>query len=290
MASLLTPQDIRRLAEKFGVSPTKKLGQNFVVDQNTVRKIVQIADVGPENSVLEVGPGLGSLTLGLLEAGSRVIAVEIDATLAQHLPDTQQQFQPQGGLTVIHEDALKISTLPSSVDTLVANLPYNVSVPILMHLLATFPSLNSALVMVQSEVGERLVAEPGTKIYGAPSVKASWYGHWSIAGKVSRQIFWPVPNVDSVLVRYQQSKTQYTDTDFRGFTSVEHFRQECFRLIDMAFGQRRKMLRQSLSQYFGGGSEASQAIINAGIDPTARPEDLALESFIELTRQAADVM
>lgn len=286
MASLLTAQDIRQLADRFGVSPTKKLGQNFVVDQNTVRKIVETAWVGSEDTVLEIGPGLGSLTLGLLEAGCRVIAVELDATLAKHLPDTQQRFQPGTSLTVIHDDALRVSSLPEPVNALVANLPYNVSVPILMHLLETFPTLQTGLVMVQSEVGERLAASPGSKIYGAPSVKAAWYGTWSVAGKVSRQIFWPIPNVDSNLVRYIAYEQSVASDNYAPYTSAEEFRKACFALIDAAFEQRRKMLRQALSRHFGSVPKAEQVITAAGIDPTLRGEMLSLEDFIALTRQS----
>ena len=201
---LLGPAEIRDLAELLDVTPTKKLGQNFVHDGNTVRRIVQVAGVQRGETVLEIGPGLGSLTLGLLEAGASVIAVEIDRRLAEQLPHTVRLMQPGTTLTVVTDDALRVTELPGEPVRLVANLPYNVSVPVLLHLLEHFPSLTSGIVMVQAEVGHRLAAEPGSKVYGAPSVKAAWYGRWRTAGQVSRMVFWPVPNVDSVLVGFDR--------------------------------------------------------------------------------------
>ncbi|HXR43408.1 MAG TPA: 16S rRNA (adenine(1518)-N(6)/adenine(1519)-N(6))-dimethyltransferase RsmA, partial [Pseudolysinimonas sp.] len=195
MSPLLGPAEIRQLAAELDLQPTKRLGQNFVVDANTVRRIVTTAGVQPGDEVLEIGPGLGSLTLGLLDAGARVTAVEIDPRLAERLPGTAASDR----LTVITEDAMKLGELPAAPKRLVANLPYNVSVPVLLHLLPLLPSLETALVMVQAEVGQRLAAAPGSKVYGSPSVKAAWYGRWSAAGMVSRQVFWPVPNVDSIL-------------------------------------------------------------------------------------------
>ncbi|MDQ1552991.1 MAG: rRNA (adenine1518-N6/adenine1519-N6)-dimethyltransferase, partial [Microbacteriaceae bacterium] len=202
MAGLLGPAEIRDLAELLGIQPTKKLGQNFVIDANTVRRIVRVAGVEAGGSVVEVGPGLGSLTLGLLETGASVVAVEIDKRLAAQLPLTVSLFQPDAQLTVVAEDAMKITELPGNPTTLVANLPYNISVPVLLHFLEHFPFIDNGLVMVQSEVGQRLAAPPGSKIYGSPSVKAAWYGSWRLAGQVSRQVFWPVPNVDSILVSF----------------------------------------------------------------------------------------
>lgn len=275
MNRLLGPVEIRQLAEQLDITPTKKLGQNFVVDANTVRKIVQAARLEPTDVVLEIGPGLGSLTLGLLEAQHEVVAVEIDGRLAELLPTTAQEFQPGSHLTVVHQDALRVTGLPKAPDALVANLPYNVSVPVLLHLLEHFESLNKGLVMVQAEVGYRLAAGPGSKIYGAPSVKAAWYGSWEIAGKVSRQIFWPVPNVDSVLVRF--SATAEPDT-----VAV---RRRTFRLVDAAFGQRRKTLRQALSQTYGSADAAAEALSAAGISPSARGEELLLADFLRLGQQ-----
>ena len=271
--ALLGPSEIRDLAAQLDLQPTKKLGQNFVVDGNTVRKIVKTAGVAAGDHVLEVGPGLGSLTLGLLEAGARVTAVELDGRLAELLPRTVEQLQPGAPLTVIHDDALRV-LIDDAPTRLVANLPYNVSVPVLLHLLSTVPSLATALVMVQAEVGQRLAAPPGSKVYGSPSVKAAWYGTWSTAGTVSRQVFWPVPNVDSILVSYRRGEP-------RG-DAVE--RDALFRLVDAAFGQRRKMLRQALSELLGGSAAASTRLEAAGLDPTARGEQLSIDDFVALTR------
>ncbi|MGB3414635.1 MAG: 16S rRNA (adenine(1518)-N(6)/adenine(1519)-N(6))-dimethyltransferase RsmA [Microbacteriaceae bacterium] len=281
MTKLLGAADIRQLAEEMGVTPTKKLGQNFVVDGNTVRKIVKSANLVAGDIVLEVGPGLGSLTLGILEAGHEVLAVEIDSRLAERLAETASKFQPEATeherLTVIHQDALQLRELPKAPQALVANLPYNVSVPVLLHLLEHFPSLNKGLVMVQAEVGYRLAAGPGSKIYGAPSLKAAWYGHWEIAGKVSRQIFWPIPNVDSVLVRF--SSDERPDS--------EEMRQQTFRIIDAAFGQRRKTLRQALATLYGSPTAAAEAVEAAGIVSSARGEELVLSQFLDLARNSS---
>jgi 16S rRNA (adenine1518-N6/adenine1519-N6)-dimethyltransferase len=272
-ARLLGPAEVRDLAAALDLQPTKKLGQNFVVDANTVRKIVRTAGVERGDEVLEVGPGLGSLTLGLLEAGARVTAVELDGRLAELLPSTVAELQPGADLTVIHDDALRVQ-VPGSPARLVANLPYNVSVPVLLHLLATVPSLESALVMVQAEVGQRLAAPPGSKVYGSPSAKAAWYGRWSTAGTISRQVFWPVPNVDSILVAFERHDVPGTAAE----------RELTFRLIDAAFGQRRKMLRQALSDLLGGSAAASARLEAAGIDPTTRGEQLAIGDFLALAR------
>jgi len=270
--TLLGPAEIRELAERLDVAPTKKLGQNFVIDANTVRKIVKSAGVQPGETVVEVGPGLGSLTLGLLEAGASVVAVEIDARLAVALPDTIDAFAPGSALTVIHHDALPIEHLPGEPSRLVANLPYNVSVPVLLHFMEHFASIRSGVVMVQAEVGHRLAATPGSKIYGSPSVKAAWYGSWRIAGTVSRQVFWPVPNVDSVLVSFERH-TEPGD---------EALRRRTFELVDAAFGQRRKMLRQALADIFGSSTAASHALEGAGIAPTQRGEELVLGDYVRL--------
>ncbi|WP_308799176.1 16S rRNA (adenine(1518)-N(6)/adenine(1519)-N(6))-dimethyltransferase RsmA [Agromyces silvae] len=276
---LLGPAEIRDLAEVLGVSPTKKLGQNFVHDANTVRRIVQTAGVERGDTVLEVGPGLGSLTLGLLEAGADVIAVEIDGRLAEQLPHTVRLMQPGTSLTVIHEDALRVTELPGAPSRLVANLPYNVSVPVLLHLLEHLDSLTSGIVMVQAEVGYRLAAEPGSKVYGAPSVKAAWYGDWRTAGQVSRLVFWPVPNVDSVLVGFKRREPPGTEAE----------RRRTFELVDAAFQQRRKMLRQALSGVLGGSAAAASEVLErAGIDPQVRGEQLRVGEFLEITRALAE--
>lgn len=270
---LLGPAEIRDLADQLHLAPTKKLGQNFVVDGNTVRKIVRIADVSAGDQVLEVGPGLGSLTLGLTETGARVVAVEIDARLAEQLPKTVAMLQPDAELTVVTGDGMTIAGLPGQPTVLVANLPYNVSVPILIHLLTTLPSLERGLVMVQAEVGHRLAARPGSKVYGVPSVKVAWFGDWQVVGQISRQVFWPVPNVDSVLVGYSRRSAPLGSEDERAKT---------FEIVDAAFGQRRKMLRQSLQPLLG--SDAQGLIIDAGCDPTLRAEQLSVDDFLAIAR------
>ncbi len=276
--TLLGAADIRRLAAELDVTPTKKLGQNFVVDANTVRKIVHAARVQEGERVVEIGPGLGSLTLAILEAGASVTAVEIDHRLAERLPQTAgEQGVPEGRLTVVDADALRVTELPGDPQVLVANLPYNVSVPVLLHFLETFPRIARGLVMVQAEVAERLAAKPGSKIYGAPSVKAAWYGPWRLSGTVSRQVFWPVPNVDSLLVGFDR------DPEPRG---SEEERRRTFEIVDAAFNQRRKMLRQALSGLFGSSAAASAALEAAGVAPTARGEDLTVEDYHRIARTA----
>lgn len=275
---LLGPAEIRDLAKLLEVTPTKKLGQNFVHDANTVRRIVQTAGVRAGETVLEIGPGLGSLTLGLLEAGASVIAVEIDKRLAAQLPHTAGIMQPGKPLTVVTEDALRVTELPGEPVRLVANLPYNISVPVLLHLLEHFDSLQSGIVMVQSEVGYRLAAGPGSKVYGAPSVKSAWYGRWRTAGQVSRMVFWPVPNVDSVLVGFERADVPGTESE----------RVATFALVDAAFQQRRKMLRQSLSSVLGGTSASATAVLEtAGVDPQERGEQLTVADFLRIARAAA---
>lgn len=276
--ALLGPAEIRDLAELLDVTPTKKLGQNFVHDANTVRRIVHVAGVQAGETVLEIGPGLGSLTLGLTEAGADVIAVEIDGRLAEQLPKTVALMQPDASLQVVHRDALKVVELPGAPVRLVANLPYNVSVPVLLHLLEHFDSLASGVVMVQAEVGYRLAAEPGSKVYGAPSVKAGWYGAWRTAGQVSRQVFWPVPNVDSVLVAFERREAPGSEAE----------RRATFELVDAAFQQRRKMLRQSLSGLLGGSAASASAVLErAGVDPQQRGEQLDTAAFLGIARAAA---
>lgn len=270
---LLGPAEIRDLAELLDVTPTKKLGQNFVIDANTVRKIVKVAHVEAGDRVVEIGPGLGSLSLGIVEAGASLVAVEIDGRLAAQLPVTFSEMAPGSDLTVIHEDAMKIMALPNEPTRLVANLPYNVSVPVLLHFLEHFPSIRSGVVMVQAEVGHRLAAEPGSKVYGGPSAKAAWYGKWRIAGTVSRQVFWPVPNVDSVLVGFERDAEEPGD---------ESLRRRTFDIIDGAFGQRRKMLRQALSELCGSSAAATELLERAGIDPTLRGEQLNISQFVSI--------
>jgi len=276
LSGLLGPAEIRDLAELLGIQPTKKLGQNFVIDANTVRRIVKSAGVTGDETVVEVGPGLGSLTLGLLETGASVVAVEIDKRLAAQLPLTVESLQPDARLTVITEDALRVTELPGDPTVFVANLPYNVSVPVLLHFLEHFPHIERGLVMVQAEVGERVAAGPGSKVYGAPSVKAAWYGEFATAGKVSRQVFWPVPNVDSILVRFERREQPGTEAE----------RLATFALVDAAFQQRRKMLRQALSGVLGGSAGASARLDAAGIAPTARGEELTVKEFLAIARAA----
>lgn len=277
--TLLGAAEIRSLAARLDVTPTKKLGQNFVVDANTVRRIVQVARVGGADRVVEVGPGLGSLTLAILETGASVTAVEIDHRLAAELPATARAHGvPDGALDVVHADALRVTELPGDPRVLVANLPYNVSVPVLLHFMETFPRLERGVVMVQAEVGERLAASPGSKVYGAPSAKAAWYGSWRLAGHVSRQVFWPVPNVDSVLVAFER------DPEPRG---SETEREATFRIVDAAFQQRRKMLRQALAGALGGSAAASGVLEAAGVEPTARGEALGIDDFHRIARTVA---
>ncbi|WP_201613792.1 16S rRNA (adenine(1518)-N(6)/adenine(1519)-N(6))-dimethyltransferase RsmA [Gulosibacter hominis] len=279
---LLGPAEVRELAAALDVHPTKKLGQNFVHDHGTVRRIVGLAQIAPGEHVLEIGPGLGSLTLTLLAAGAEVTAIEIDPRLAQRLPETAAVMAPNAAskLHVIEQDALKVTEVGGDPVALVANLPYNVSVPVLLHLLPLLPSLRRGVVMVQREVGERIAAEPGSRVYGAPSVKAAWFGNWQTRGLVGRKVFWPVPNVDSVLVSFATG-------DVRG---DEQLRERTFKLVDAAFAQRRKMLRQALAQSFGSAAAASQALVAAGIDPTARGEALTIDDYVALARVDVDTL
>lgn len=279
---LLGPTEVRELAAALDVHPTKKLGQNFVHDHGTVRRIVGLAQIAPGEHVLEIGPGLGSLTLALLAAGAEVTAIEIDPRLAQRLPETAAVMAPNAAskLHVIEQDALKVTEVGGDPVALVANLPYNVSVPVLLHLLPLLPSLRRGVVMVQREVGERIAAEPGSRVYGAPSVKAAWFGNWQTRGLVGRKVFWPVPNVDSVLVSFVAG-------DVRG---DEQLRERTFKLVDAAFAQRRKMLRQALAASFGSAAAASQALVAAGIDPTARGEALTIDDYVALARVDIDTL
>jgi 16S rRNA (adenine1518-N6/adenine1519-N6)-dimethyltransferase len=269
-SALLGPADIRELADALGVRPTKALGQNFLHDANTIRRIVRTAALEPAEQVLEVGPGLGSLTLGLLEAGHPVTAVEIDPVLAAALPATVAARLPDLPLTVLTADALRLQDLPGPAPTaLVANLPYNVAVPVVLHLLERVPTLRAALVLVQAEVADRLAAPPGSKVYGVPSVKAAWYAAATRAGAVSRTVFWPVPNVDSGLVRLVRRRPPQTTAS----------RAQVFAVIDAAFAQRRKMLRSALAPWAGTAAAAETILRAAGVDPTARGETLDVAAF-----------
>ena len=266
---LLGPADVRLLAERYGVRPTKQRGQNFVIDANTVRRIVAVAGISADEHVLEVGPGLGSLTLGLLGAARQVTAVEIDHALASGLRETVVEYAPgrSGALTVVDGDALRVP-IEGDPTALVANLPYNVAVPVLLHLLETVPSLDRVLVMVQLEVAERLAAGPGTRIYGVPSVKAAWYCDVQKAGHVGRTVFWPAPRVDSALVLMRRRQPPATAVG----------RERVFEVVDTAFGQRRKMLRASLAGLTSPGA-AEAALRRAEVDPTARAERLTVAEF-----------
>lgn len=273
--ALLGPVQVRELAARLEVRPTKQWGQNFVVDQNTVRKIVRIAQVGPEDSVVEVGPGLGSLTLALLPIVGHVTAVEVDPRLAGALEETVTAYQPQNvaKLRIIAADALTVTTLPKPKPTaLVANLPYNISVPVVLSFLERFPTIQRVLVMVQLEVAERLAAPPGSKTYGVPSLKAAWYCHVELAGRVGRNVFWPAPNVDSGLVSLVRRDPPETSAS----------REEVFRCIDAAFLQRRKGLRRALAGWAGSAQTAEAALRAAGIDPITRGEQLDIVAFARI--------
>ncbi len=273
MTGLLGPVEVRELAGRLGLRPTKTLGQNFMHDPNSIRRIVRDASLEQGESVLEIGPGLGSLTLGLLEAGARVTAVEIDPRLAAELPVTVGRQLPEraDALTVVEADALQVRALPEPLPTaLVANLPYNIAVPLLLNLMAALPSLRHGLVLVQLEVADRLAAPPGSKVYGVPSAKLAWYGPSRRIGVVPRTVFWPVPNVESGLVSFQRDGVVRGDRD------------QVFTVIDRAFAQRRKMLRSALATLFGSSARAEQALLRAGVDPTARGETLDIDAFVRI--------
>ncbi len=274
-AGLLGPAEIRALAAALGIRPTKRLGQNFVIDSNTVRRIVRIARIEPDDIVVEVGPGLGSLTLALLPEAARVIAVEIDGRLATALPATVADRLPACAdrLQVVAADALTLEGLPGPAPTaLVANLPYNVAVPVLLRMLDRFSSIQRGLVMVQSEVADRLTAAPGSKSYGIPSIKVRWYADIQRAGSVGRTVFWPAPHVDSALVILTRQLPPATSAS----------RAQVFTLIDAAFAQRRKTLRAALAAWAGSSAAAERALRGVGIDPTARGESLSLAEFTRL--------
>ena len=271
-SGLLGAAQVRELAARFGIRPTKTWGQNFVIDANTVQRIARVAGIGADDVVVEVGPGLGSLTLALLPVARHVTVVEVDPVLADALPETVSTVAPAVAdrLTVVHADALRVEELPGEAPTaLVANLPYNVSVPVVLSFLERFPSIERILVMVQLEVAERLAAKPGSKIYGVPSVKAAWYADVALAGNVSRSVFWPVPNVDSGLVSLTRREPPETAAT----------RQQVFACIDAAFAQRRKTLRAALASWAGSPQAAEAALLAAGIDPRTRGEQLDVHQF-----------
>lgn len=273
--TLLGAAEIRELAQELGIKPAKSLGQNFVIDANVCRKIVRTAGVTNSDIALEIGPGLGSLTLALLEEAKSVIAVEIDERLATRLPQTVATHnESKATFSVIHQDALALKSLPEAPTVLVANLPYNVSVPVLLHLLEIFPTLNSGVVMVQAEVADRLAAKPGTKEYGIPSVKAAWWADLQGAGSISRSVFWPIPGVDSKLVSFTRHQP----------LGDEALRKKVFTLVDAAFAQRRKMLRSALSSIYGSSGAAEKVLMQAGIDPTLRGESLLVNDFCSIAR------
>ena len=270
---LLSASDVRQLAERLGLRPTKTLGQNFVIDPNTVRRLVRVAGVGVDDVVVEVGPGLGSLTLGLLAVAARVVAVEIDPVLAAELPATVARQAPDRAarLEVVLQDALTLTGVPGAAPTaFVANLPYNVAVPVLLRLLEHLPSLRTGLVMVQAEVADRLVAPPGSKTYGIPSVKAAWYADVRRAGAIGRFVFWPAPNVDSGLVAFTRREPPAGD------------RAATFAVIDAAFAQRRKTMRAALAGWAGSAALAEQRLRAADIDPGVRGEVLDVADFARL--------
>ena len=275
MVELLGAADVRALAEVLGVSPTKKLGQNFVTDPNTIRRIVQAAKLTGSETVVEIGPGLGSLTLGILEQVKHVIAVEIDNKMAAAIEDTVAKRAPGKSFYLVSADALKVTELPLEPDALVANLPYNISVPVLLHFLEQFPTIASGLVLVQAEVAHRLAALPGSKIYGVPSAKLAWYAHANLAGNIGRNIFWPAPNVDSALVYFIKRDTPL---------GTDELRLETFAVIDNAFSQRRKTLRQALAIWAGSPALAEEILLSAGIDPTKRGEALNIMDFVAIAR------
>jgi 16S rRNA (adenine1518-N6/adenine1519-N6)-dimethyltransferase len=271
---LLDARTVRELANQLGLRPSKQRGQNFVTDANTVRRIIAASGITGDDVVLEIGPGLGSLTLGLLQATRRVIAIEIDDRLAAQLPRTVAERLPQraDALTVINADALRVEVLPEPPAAVVANLPYNVAVPVLLHLLGTFDSWNRGLVMVQAEVADRLAAKPGSKTYGIPSVKLAWYAAVTRVGAVSPTVFWPIPNVESGLVAIERREQPQTNAT----------RAQVFAVVDAAFGQRRKMLRSALSGLAGSSTASSAAIVAAGLDPQTRGEMLDITDFARI--------
>lgn len=279
LPELLGAADIRKLAELAGVRPTKQRGQNFVIDPNTIRRIVAAAGLSPDEHVLEVGPGLGSLSLGILDAADRLTAVEIEDSFAAQLPSTVEHYRPgaTSRLDVVHSDALKVQAVEGEPTALVANLPYNVAVPVLLHLLEVVPSLRHGLVMVQDEVADRLVAGPGSRTYGVPSVKLAWWSRASKAGIIGKNVFWPAPQIHSGLVRFEKREDPWPLEE----------RRNVFAVVDAAFAQRRKTLRAALSGWAGGGPAAEEILVRAGVDPKARGEALTVDDFVAIAAARA---
>lgn len=285
--ALLSASDIRQLADILDLRPTKTLGQNYVIDPNTIRRIIGTADLGATEHVLEIGPGLGSLTLGILDAARAVTAIEIDPPVANRLATTVEQWRPGSAdrLSVIEADALRITEAevaaarPAAAGApptaIVANLPYNVAVPVMLHILAELPSIQHGLVMVQQEVAERIVAGPGSKIYGVPSVKMAWYAEATSAGNVGTKVFWPAPRITSGLVHFTARQPPVTTAT----------RKQVFEVIDTAFAQRRKTLRAALSKWAGSGAAAEEILVAADVDPKARGEVLAVQQFARIAEQ-----
>ena len=271
---LLGAAEVRRLADELDLRPSKQRGQNFVIDGNTVRRIVRESGVDADDVVIEIGPGLGSLTLALLEVARHVVAVEVDDRLAGRLVRTVREHAPDLAerLTVVEADALRVDVVEPAPTALVANLPYNVSVPVLLHLLALLPSLERGLVMVQAEVADRLAAPPGSRTYGVPSVKAAWYADVRRVGNVGRNVFWPAPNVDSGLVGWTRRDPPATTAN----------REQVFAVVDAAFAQRRKTLRAALRPLVGDTATVEAALVAAGVDPTARGEVLDVAAFARI--------
>jgi ribosomal RNA small subunit methyltransferase A len=292
-AALLGPSDIRQMAARLGIRPAKRLGQNFVVDAGTVNRITALAGLAPGDVVLEVGPGLGSLTLPLLAAAGQVVAVEVDPVLAAELPRTIAARAPglAGRLEVVTADAARVTSLPGDPPTvLVANLPYNVAVPVVLHLLATVPSLRRCLVMVQAEVADRMCAPPGSRTYGVPSVKLAWYGTARRAGSVPRSVFWPVPRVDSGLVAFTRHELPPGGVPPGGVppggAGGVASRAEVFAVVDAAFAQRRKTLRAALATWAGSAARAERILVAAGVDPALRGEALGVSDFARIAGAA----
>jgi 16S rRNA (adenine1518-N6/adenine1519-N6)-dimethyltransferase len=284
---LLGRTEIRRLAKELDFRPRKSLGQNFVHDANTVRRVVSASGISQSDLVLEVGPGLGSLTLALLDRGVTVAAVEIDPVLAARLPQTvaEHSHSEAHRLTVLNRDVLSLrkEDLAAQPTAVVANLPYNVAVAALLHLLAEFPSIRVLTVMVQAEVAERLAAEPGGKEYGVPSVKVRFFGRVRRCGTVSPTVFWPIPRVYSGLVRIDRYQTP--PWGLAGSTD-DAFRRQVFELVDIAFAQRRKTSRNAFAEWAGSGNESASRLLAASIDPARRGETLSVEDFVRLLQRS----
>lgn len=271
--TLLGANEIRQIAQELDLHPKKSLGQNFVIDGNTCQKIVRLAGVTSSDHVVEIGPGLGSLTLAILQQTNSVTVIEIDQRLASRISKTVTAHGA-AKLNVMNVDALSVTEISGTPNKLVANLPYNISVPVLLHFLENFPSIKSGIVMVQSEVAIRLAATPGSKNYGSPSAKAAWWSDVSLSDSVSRKVFWPIPNVDSSLVSFQRHEP----------LGNEALRKATFKVIDLAFGKRRKMLRAALAELFSSSKAAESALQEIDIDPTLRGESLSINDFLRIAK------